>query len=79
MNHFSSGQRTGSASATTGKIERIIGTVVCNPTLKAKGIEKEREAQALKAQSAEISEAERLEHEAQLRRERAVQHGEYRT
>ncbi|KAI0759762.1 hypothetical protein BC629DRAFT_1547731 [Irpex lacteus] len=50
---------------TTGKIERVIGTVLHNPKLKAKGIEKEREAQALQAQK----------HEAGLRRERAVQHG----
>lgn len=40
-------------------------------------MEKEREAQAVKMQRAEITEAERLEHEAKLRRERAVQHGQY--
>lgn len=33
------------------------------------------EAEAYKRQAAELSEAERLEHEAQVRRERAVAHG----
>ena len=75
--HFSNGQKTGSGSSTAGKIEKAIGTVLHNSKLKAKGIEKEREAQALKAQSMELAEAERLEHEARLRRERAVQHGKY--
>ncbi len=77
VNHFSSGQKSGSGTSTTGKIERVIGTVLHNPKLKAKGIEKEREAQALQAQKVELNEAERLEHEAGLRRERAVQHGKF--
>ena len=34
-----------------------------------------REANAYKAQSSELAEAERLEREAMLRRERAVAHG----
>ncbi len=34
-----------------------------------------REARGLKVQSQELAEAERLEHEAGLRRERAVVHG----
>ena len=61
--HFSSGQRTGKASSTTGKMERIAGTVFCNQTLKAKGIQKEQQAQAFAAQNAELSEAQRLEQE----------------
>jgi len=77
VQHFSSGQQTGTGSSTTGKIERVVGTVLCNPTLKAKGIEKERVAQAQKIQNVELAEAERLEHEATLRRERAVQHGKH--
>lgn len=75
VQHFSDGQRSGGASATVGKIEHAIGTMVGSQSLKAKGLQKEQQAQAFKAQSAEISEAERLEHEASLRRERAVGFG----
>ena len=75
VEHLSSGQRTGKASSTTGKIERIAGTVFCNQTLKAKGIQKEQAAQAHAAQRAELTEAERLEQEAGIRRQRAVEHG----
>jgi len=75
VEHLSSGQRTGNASSTTGKIERIAGTVFCNQTLKVKGMQKEQQAQVHAAQSAEISEAERLEQEASIRRQRAVDHG----
>lgn len=38
-------------------------------------MEKEREANALNLQSSELAEAERLEREAVMRRERAVGHG----
>ena len=76
VEHLSSGQRTGKASSTSGKMERIAGTVLCNQTLKAKGIQKEQAAQAHAAQRAEIMEAERLEQEASIRRQRAVDHGE---
>lgn len=58
-----------------GKIERVAGDVLCSSTLKAKGAEKEREAQALKAQAAELNQAEGLESEAAMRRQRAVAHG----
>lgn len=75
VDHLSSGQRTGKASSTTGKMERIAGTVFCNQTLKAKGIQKEQAAHAQAAQRAEITEAERLEQEASIRRQRAVEHG----
>jgi len=58
-----------------GKLEHAAGTLLCSSNLKAKGLQKEREAEALKVQSAEISAAERLEQEAGGRRERAVAHG----
>ncbi|KAL4242960.1 hypothetical protein ABKN59_011179 [Abortiporus biennis] len=72
-NHFGSG--SGGGSSMTGKMEHTIGSLVGSQNLKAKGIQKEQEAAAFKAQSTEIAEAERLEREAMLRRERAVQHG----
>jgi len=62
-------------SAMTGKIEHAVGSLVGSKTLKAKGIQKEQEAQGLKVQSQELAEAERLEREAGMRRERAVAHG----
>jgi len=49
--------------------------VLCSSTLREKGLEKEREAQALKVQAAELRQAEGLESEAAARRERAVAHG----
>ncbi|TDL25115.1 hypothetical protein BD410DRAFT_896084 [Rickenella mellea] len=61
--------------ALTGKIEHAVGTMIGSESLKAKGLAKEQEANALKAQSAELSQAERLEAEALARRERAVAHG----
>lgn len=74
--HFNNNQHSGSGSSTAGKIEHAVGSLVGSQALKAKGMQKEQEAQAFKAQSTEIAEAERLEKEAMLRRERAVQHGE---
>ncbi|KAJ7589394.1 hypothetical protein C8J56DRAFT_888968 [Mycena floridula] len=44
-------------------------------SLKAKGIQREQEAKAVKVQSSELVEVERLEAEALMRRERAVAHG----
>lgn len=58
-----------------GKVERVLGTVMCSRSLKNKGMEKERAAQAHQSQRAEIAEAEKLEQEALVRRERAVAHG----
>ncbi|KIP12092.1 hypothetical protein PHLGIDRAFT_124280 [Phlebiopsis gigantea 11061_1 CR5-6] len=75
VDHFGNGQSSGGASATAGKVERIIGTMVCSSSLKAKGLQKEQQAAAHQVQNAEISEAERLEQEASLRRQRAVDHG----
>jgi hypothetical protein len=64
-----------SEKAFVGKLEHAVGTMLCSSTLRAKGIQKEQEAQALKVQAAELSAAERLEQEARVRRERAVAHG----
>ncbi|KAJ7160414.1 hypothetical protein C8R46DRAFT_1108014 [Mycena filopes] len=65
----------GGGKSTTGKIEQKVGALVGSEALKAKGLQKQQEAQGLKIQSQELAEAERLEHEAGLRRERAVAHG----
>ncbi|KAH9941752.1 uncharacterized protein BXZ73DRAFT_98142 [Epithele typhae] len=59
----------------TGKAERAVGSLVGSQALKERGFMKEQEAGAFKMQSAEIAEAERLEKEALMRRERAVAHG----
>ncbi|KAF8577160.1 hypothetical protein K439DRAFT_570113 [Ramaria rubella] len=64
-----------SEKAFVGKLEHAAGSLLCSTTLKAKGLEKEREAQALKVQSAELGQAEGLESQAAARRERAVAHG----
>ncbi|EMD35567.1 hypothetical protein CERSUDRAFT_124839 [Gelatoporia subvermispora B] len=58
----------------TGKVEHAVGSMVGSQALQAKGLQKEQEAESFKAQSAELAEAERLEREALLRRERAVGH-----
>ncbi|TFY80069.1 hypothetical protein EWM64_g3946 [Hericium alpestre] len=58
-----------------GKIEHAVGTLVGSQALQARGNEKEEEANAFKAQGRELAEAEKLEREAMLRRERAVAHG----
>jgi len=65
----------GVGHASTGKVEKALGSIVGSNALKAKGMQKEMEANALKTQSSELAEAERLEREALLRRERAVAHG----
>ncbi|OBZ67396.1 hypothetical protein A0H81_12684 [Grifola frondosa] len=71
----SNNQRGGSGGGLTGKMEHAVGSMVGSQALKDRGYQKEQEANAFKAQSAEIAEAERLEKEAMLRRERAVAHG----
>ncbi|KAF6764256.1 hypothetical protein DFP72DRAFT_871310 [Ephemerocybe angulata] len=70
--HGNSGSGSG---RTTGKVEAAIGSAVGSHSLKAKGLQKQYEADALQRQTAELSEAERLENEAHIRRERAVAHG----
>lgn len=59
----------------TGKVESALGSMVGSSALKAKGLQKEQEANAVKLQGRELAEAERLEKEALMRRERAVGHG----
>ncbi|KJA13737.1 hypothetical protein HYPSUDRAFT_49655 [Hypholoma sublateritium FD-334 SS-4] len=65
----------GAGQRLTGKAERTIGNLVGSSALQAKGAQKEREAGATKLQGRELAEAERLENEALMRRERAVGHG----
>ncbi|RDB27857.1 hypothetical protein Hypma_002305 [Hypsizygus marmoreus] len=65
----------GSGGGLTGKIERTVGSLIGSESLKAKGLQKEQEANAIKMQGSELAEAERLEREARMRRERAVGHG----
>ena len=78
INTHSDANRSGSTGGrVAGKAERAVGTLVGSQALKEKGFQKEQEAGAFKMQSAEIAEAERLEKEALMRRERAVAHGEY--
>ncbi|KAI0828607.1 hypothetical protein BC628DRAFT_80938 [Trametes gibbosa] len=78
-NHINahSGSHSGGGMGTrlAGKAERAAGALVGSQALKEKGYQKEQEAGAFKMQSAEIAEAERLEKEALMRRERAVAHG----
>ena len=74
----SNGSRSGGAGRRLeGKAERAVGSLVGSQALKERGFQKEQEAGAFKTQSAEIAEAERLEKEALMRRERAVAHGEF--
>ncbi|KAI0716679.1 hypothetical protein C8Q76DRAFT_725183 [Earliella scabrosa] len=76
INTHSNANRSGSTGGrVAGKAERAVGTLVGSQALKEKGFQKEQEAGAFKMQSAEIAEAERLEKEALMRRERAVAHG----
>jgi len=63
-----------STQAFIGKVEHAVGTIVHSESLKAKGIAKEQEAIAIKNQSLETREAERLESQAGLARDRANQH-----
>jgi hypothetical protein len=65
----------GGMKALEGKIERGLGTMVGSASLKAKGIEKEQEAAAMKVQAAHLERAERLETEAATHRDRAVAYG----
>ncbi|KAF8893176.1 hypothetical protein CPB84DRAFT_1848652 [Gymnopilus junonius] len=65
----------GGGSKLTGKIESALGELIGSNALKNKGLKKQQEANASKVQSTELAEAERLEREALMRRERAVAHG----
>jgi hypothetical protein len=59
------------AQAALGKIERGIGTLVSSDTLKAKGDAKVAEAEAVQAQRRELQNAESMDTNAQLARDRA--------
>lgn len=74
-NQINTGQHGGGGARMAGKVEHAVGSMIGSQALKTKGMQKEQEAESYKQQSAEIGEAERLEKEALLRRERAVQHG----
>lgn len=75
LSHSDQSRRGGGGQAFTGKVERTVGSLIGSDSLKAKGLQKEQEANSYKVQGAELAEAERLEREALLRRERAVGHG----
>jgi len=66
LSHHSKPSRFG------GKVETAIGTMVGSDSLRAKGMEKEREARNLNMQSSELAQAESLEREAQMHRDRAM-------
>jgi len=68
-------QDHGGGHSTMGKVESAIGSMVGSNALKAKGMQKQQEANSIHLQSQELAEAERLEREALMRRERAVAHG----
>ncbi|KAF9500695.1 hypothetical protein BDN71DRAFT_1037628 [Pleurotus eryngii] len=65
----------GAGKRISGKVEHAVGSAIGSSALKAKGLQKEQEANSMKLQSQELAEAERLEAEARTRRERAVAHG----
>ncbi|WVF72628.1 hypothetical protein IAT40_007446 [Kwoniella sp. CBS 6097] len=55
-----------------GKMESTMGSLLCNSSLKHKSEAHLAQADHMRMQASELSEAERLEHEAGLRRQRAV-------
>jgi len=58
-----------------GKIENTIGKILRSHSLRQKGESKIEKANAIEVQHGELIEAQRLEQEAMLRRERANAHG----
>ncbi|KAI1794430.1 hypothetical protein LXA43DRAFT_1091947 [Ganoderma leucocontextum] len=75
INTSADASRSGGGARLEGKAERAVGSLVGSQALKERGVQKEQEAGAFKMQSSEIAEAERLEKEALMHRERAVAHG----
>jgi len=65
-------QQSYGGHSTAGKVENA---VIGSNALKGQISQKQREADAIHLQSQELAEAERLEHEALIQRERAVAHG----
>ncbi|WVQ99847.1 hypothetical protein IAU59_006990 [Kwoniella sp. CBS 9459] len=55
-----------------GKMESTVGSLLCNSSLKHKSEAHLAQADHMRMQASELSEAERLEHEAGMRRQRAV-------
>ncbi|TRM62231.1 hypothetical protein BD626DRAFT_498550 [Schizophyllum amplum] len=62
---------SGAGHETMGKMEQALGTLVSSNTLKARGLQKEQEGHTMK----ELGEADRMEEEANVRRERALANG----
>ncbi|KAJ7589381.1 hypothetical protein C8J56DRAFT_1075967 [Mycena floridula] len=75
MGHHAGGMGHYAGDWVITTVERVDETVLGSSSLKAKGIQKEQEGKAVKVQSSELAEAERLEAKALMRRERAVAHG----
>lgn len=75
VSHGPSSGSGGGGQRLAGKVESAIGSLVGSAALKEKGALKEQEANTIKRQGQELAEAERLEAEALMRRERAVAHG----
>jgi len=74
-NHHSRSTSGGTGTKLTGKVESALGSLVGSNALKAKGFEKEGEANAAHIQGLELAEAERLEREALMRRQKVVGQG----
>jgi len=70
-----SGSHGATQGVLAGKLEHAAGVLLSSETLKARGIEKEREANAMKVQAAELGRAEQLEAAALAHRSSAVSHG----
>lgn len=56
----------------SGKLDKFIGSVTHNTLLKQEGLEKQADAAAIREQTRHLTEAQRLEQEAQMRRGAAV-------
>lgn len=74
--HTSGGTPSGVKSKEiVGKVEIAVGKALHSNSLLVKGETKLEQAQSIRAQHSELTEAERLEQEAKLARDRAGQHG----
>jgi len=65
----------GTGTKFLGKAESALGTMIGSQSLKAKGLEKEREANNATMQGLHLAEAERLEREALMHRQNAAGQG----
>jgi hypothetical protein len=68
---------TGAPTGTklTGKAESALGSMIGSNALKAKGLQKEREANNANSQRLDLAEADRLEHQALLLRQKVASQG----